>query len=146
MAPLLKRILGVLQMRNTDKIYEIVENPLKKEDDHWCILVKETKFAGLIYKYNEVSFRGNDKTDPRMTLQFSYDVLDLPPSLMESELTETEEDEFTNLLGDILVNIMEDEFELNEQEGDDGSRRISYTEKSDAERVLYKKSDSVSEV
>jgi len=127
-------------------IYELVENPMDEKDDHWCVLIKETKFSGLLYKYNEVSFVGDENKDVKMTLRFTYDVLDIPPSLEGNSLNEQEEIDFKNLLGDVLVHIIEQDFDRSEEEVDNGSRRVSYTEKSDTERVLYKKSNSLSKV
>ena len=126
--------------------YELVQNPKNSSDDHWCVLIQESKFNGLLYKYNEVSFLGDDQNDPTMTLKFTYDILEIPSSLEGSELNEEDEAEFNKLLGDVLVDIMEEDFNKSEEEYDNGSRRVSYTEKSDTERVVYKKSDSVSEV
>ena len=135
-------------MPNTTKtiadVYEIVQNPMNDEDDHWCVLIKETQFSGLLYKYNEVSF--GPENHAHMTLRFTYDVLDIPPSLQGNELNEQEEADFKTLLGDVLVDIIENDFDRSEEEVDNGSRRVSYTEKSDTERVLYKKSNSVSQV
>lgn len=127
-------------------IYELVENPMDEKDDHWCVLIKETKFSGLLYKYNEVSFVGDENKDVKMTLRFTYDVLDIPPSLEGNSLNEQEEIDFKNLLGDVLVHIIEQDFDRSEEEVDDGSRRVSYTEKSDTERVVYQKSNPVSKV
>ena len=127
-------------------IYERVENPMDEKDDHVCVLIQETKFSGLLYKYNEVSFVGDENKDVKMTLRFTYDVLDIPPSLEGNSLNEQEEIDFKNLLGDVLVHIIEQDFDRSEEEVDNGSRRVSYTEKSDTERVLYKKSNSLSKV
>ena len=74
-----------------------------KEQDQTLIGIKEGKFAGVIYKYGKVSF-GEDNPDGTKPLQFQYDIVDnngIP--------REQFDDEFFNLIGDILVEIMDEQ-------------------------------------
>ena len=74
-----------------------------KEQDQTLIGIKEGKFAGVIYKYGKVSF-GEDNPDGTKPLQFQYDIVDnngIP--------REQFGDEFFKLIGDILVEVMEEQ-------------------------------------
>ena len=74
-----------------------------KEQDQTLIGIKEGKFAGVIYKYGKVSF-GEDNPDGTKPLQFQYEIVDnngIP--------REQFDDEFFNLIGDILVEVMEEQ-------------------------------------
>ena len=74
-----------------------------KSQDQTCIGIKGGKFAGVVYKYGKVSF-GEDNPDGTKPLQFQYDIVDnngIP--------REQFDDEFFNLIGDILVEIMDEQ-------------------------------------
>ena len=74
-----------------------------KEQDQTLIGIKEGKFAGVIYKYGKVSF-GEDNPDGTKPLQFQYEIVDnngIP--------REQFNDEFFNLIGDILVEVMDEQ-------------------------------------
>ena len=74
-----------------------------KSQDQTCIGIKGGKFAGVVYKYGKVSF-GEDNPDGTKPLQFQYDIVDnngIP--------REQFDDEFFNLIGDILVVVMEEQ-------------------------------------
>ena len=74
-----------------------------KSQDQTCIGIKGGKFAGVVYKYGKVSF-GEDNPDGTKPLQFQYDIVDnngIP--------REQFDDEFFNLIGDILVEVMEEQ-------------------------------------
>ena len=74
-----------------------------KSQDQTCIGIKGGKFAGVVYKYGKVSF-GEVNPDGTKPLQFQYDIVDnngIP--------REQFDDEFFNLIGDILVEIMDEQ-------------------------------------
>ena len=74
-----------------------------KSQDQTCIGIKGGKFAGVVYKYGKVSF-GEDNPDGTKPLQFQYDIVDnngIP--------REQFNDEFFNLIGDILVEVIDEQ-------------------------------------
>ena len=121
--------------------YKIISNPNDEKDDHWYIRLEEPKWSGILYKYNEIAF-GDEPENGKMKLKFAYDIVEVPPSIKESVMSDEESIEFETLLGDILVKIIEDDLERREEEDKDGSRRISYSKKSDSKRVIHTKSNS----
>ena len=74
-----------------------------KEQDQTLIGIKEGKFAGVIYKYGKVSF-GEDNPDGTKPLQFEYDIVD-NNGIQREQFGE----EFFKLIGDILVEVMEEQ-------------------------------------
>ena len=75
-----------------------------KSRDQTCIGIKGGKFAGVVYKYGKVSFAKEEDKNGNLPLQFQYDIVDnngIP--------REQFDDEFFNLIGDILVEIMDEQ-------------------------------------
>ena len=78
-------------------------NVTTKEQDQTLIGIKEGKFAGVIYKYGKVSF-GEDNPDGTKPLQFQYEIVD-NNGIQREQFGE----EFFKLIGDILVEVMEEQ-------------------------------------
>ena len=75
-----------------------------ESQDQTCIGIKGGKFAGVVYKYGKVSFAKEEDKNGNLPLQFQYDIVDnngIP--------REQFDDEFFNLIGDILVEIMDEQ-------------------------------------
>ena len=84
-------------MSNIKDSYVFVES---KSQDQTCIGIKGGKFAGVVYKYGKVSFAKEEDKNGNLPLQFQYDIVDnngIP--------REQFNDEFFNLIGDILVRL-----------------------------------------
>lgn len=92
-------------MSDMSELYTYVEN----KDKTWTgigLTEKAGKYQGVVYRYGEVKIV-EDENKENATLQFEWDVLDsngLPKEMMGED--------FFNLIGDILVDIMENQ--LNE--------------------------------
>ena len=78
-------------MSNIKESYVYVES---KTQDQTCIGIKGGKFAGVIYKY------GNT-----MPFKFEFDIID-----NNAVPKENFGDDFMNLIGDILVDIIEEQY------------------------------------
>jgi len=79
--------------------YELVDHKKGFHDKHWCVQILEGDYEGLIYQYDTVEFleENNDTI-----LKFNTITVE---NKDEYELTG---DEFTSIIGDILVNIIEE--------------------------------------
>jgi hypothetical protein len=88
-------------MSNIEESYVYVES---KTQDQTCIGIKGGKFAGVIYKYGKVSI-GEETSDGNLPFKFEFDIID-----NNSVPRENFGDDWTNLIGDILVNIMEKQY------------------------------------
>ena len=88
-------------MSNIKESYVYVES---KTQDQTCIGIKGGKFAGVVYKYGKVSFAKEEDKNGNLPLQFQYDIVDnngIP--------REQFNDEFFNLIGDILVLVIDEQ-------------------------------------
>ena len=76
-----------------------------KNEDMQCVGIKKGKYHGVVYKYGKVSL-GKENDDGHLPFKFEFDILD-------NNLIPKEEfgEEWTTLIGDILVDI------IDEQEG-----------------------------
>ena len=77
-----------------------------RNEDMQCVGIKEGSFAGVVYKYGKVSL-GEENSNGTLPFRFEYDILD--SNLIPRE---SFNDEFFELIGDILVDI------IDRQEGD----------------------------
>ena len=79
-----------------------------KDENMQCIGSRKGKFEGVVYKYGKVSL-GEENKDGNLPFKFEYDILDnnmIPRS-------EFDDENFFNLLGDILVDIIDRQENLN---------------------------------
>ena len=79
-----------------------------KDEDMQCIGIRKGKFEGVVYKYGKVSL-GEETKDGNLTFRFEYDILD--NNMIPRE--EFDDINFFNLLGDILVDIIDRQENLN---------------------------------
>ena len=101
-----------------NKVFRLTHHIAQKE--RWAVELLEGKYKGLVYCYNDVSFSEDDES-PVMT--FEYDVLS-PIDIDTENLTGEDYDEFKTLIGDILVELIEESLNYHEN-------RTSDTEPSD---------------
>ena len=79
-----------------------------KDQEMQCIGIRKGKFEGVVYKYGKVSL-GKETKDGNLPFRFEYDILD--NNLIPRE--EFDDDDFFKLLGDILVDIIDRQENLN---------------------------------
>ena len=77
-----------------------------KEQDQTCIGIKEGKYHGVVYKYGVVSIPEKENADGTLPFRFEYDIVD-NYNVPKEEFNE----EFFELIGDILVDIIENQEE-----------------------------------
>jgi hypothetical protein len=87
-------------MSNIKESYVYVES---KNQDQTCIGIKGGKYAGVVYKYGNVSL-GEETQDGNMPFKFKFDIVD-NNAIPKEDFGE----DFMNLIGDILVDIIEEQ-------------------------------------
>ena len=75
-----------------------------KEQDQTLIGIKEGKFSGVVYKYGKVSFAKEEDENGNLPMQFQYDIVD-----NNGIQREQFDDEFFKLIGDILVEVIDEQ-------------------------------------
>ena len=80
---------------------------VSKVDDKWAsVCIKGGKFDGVIYKYGKVSIPEEENEDGTLSFQFEYDIIDNVGILREDF-----NEDFFRLIGDILVDIIDEQIE-----------------------------------
>ena len=80
---------------------------VSREGDKWAsILIDSGKYNGIIYQYGKVSVPEEENEDGNMPLSFKYNILDYNGHTKESL---EESPDFANVLGDILVEILDEQ-------------------------------------
>ena len=80
-----------------------------RNEEMQCIGIKTGKYAGVVYKYGKVS-RGEETDEGKMPFKFEFDILD--SNLIPRE--EFDGDEFPKLIGDILVDVIDRQENVND--------------------------------
>ena len=79
-----------------------------KDENMQCIGIRKGKFEGVVYKYGKVSL-GEETKDGNLPFRFEYDILD--NNMIPRE--QFEDENFFKLIGDILVDIIDRQEDLN---------------------------------
>ena len=80
---------------------------VSRTDDKWAsICIMGGKFDGVIYKYGKVSIPEEENEDGTLPFQFEYNIIDNIGISREDF-----DEEFFTLIGDILVDIIDDQIE-----------------------------------
>ena len=79
-----------------------------RNQEQQLIGIRKGKFEGVVYKYGKVSL-GEENKDRNLPFRFEYDILD--NNMIPRE--EFDDDNFFKLLGDILVDIIDRQEDLN---------------------------------
>ena len=78
---------------------------VSKVDDKWAsVCIRGGKFDGVIYKYGKVSIPKEENEDGTLPFQFEYDIVD-NVVISREEINE----DFFRLIGDILVDIIDEQ-------------------------------------
>ena len=76
----------------------------KKDDDQTSIRIESGRFENVIYNYGRVTIPQNENEDGTMPFRFEFNILD-NAGIPRQEFDE----EFFTIIGDILVDIIENE-------------------------------------
>ena len=97
------------------KTYEYEENASIGLDENLPIRITEGKYEGVVYRYGKINFSEDGE---HVRCNFNYDILENPNSI-------TEDQEFINFLGEIVVEVLDEEIH---ELGDDFLRSGSPTD------------------
>ena len=74
----------------------------REGDDFSCIKLKEGKYKGVIYHYGKCGFAKDENKDGTLPMKFDYTIKQNPNNLDLNENVD-----FLNYIGDILIEILE---------------------------------------
>jgi len=90
---------------------------VSKGDDDWAsVMIKDGKYEGIIYQYGKVSVAESEDENGNMPLSFNYNIIDHSGHNQEDLESSVE---FKNTLGDILVEILDEQLEAENLEYND---------------------------
>jgi len=75
----------------------------RQGDDFSCVKILDGQYEGIIYKYNQVKISETENADGQLPLKFTYDIMANPN---KEDIKSTD---FRNYIGDILVEVMEEQ-------------------------------------
>ena len=82
---------------------------VSKGDDKWAsIMISKGPYKGIIYQYGRVSLAPVENEDGNLPLSFDYNVIDFNGHEFQDLI---ESKEFKNTLGDILVEILDEQLD-----------------------------------
>ena len=115
------------QNQSMKKWYQIVPNPQNDSDDQQVFQITEGKFKDVIYKYNKFGVNENANDDGTLTYKFEYDIIEIPEEIVNKQYADEEGKEFETLIGDILIEVIQENIEGTESE-DGKNRRYDFKE------------------
>ena len=90
---------------------------VSRGEDKWAsILITKGKYTGIIYQYGRVSVAEEENEEGNLPLSFDYNVVDYN-NFKEDDIHSSTE--FKNTLGDILVEILDEQLETSNLEYND---------------------------
>lgn len=115
------------QKQSMKKWYKVVPNPQNEGDEQQAFQILEGKFQDVIYKYNKFGVNESPNDDGTLTYKFEYDILEIPEEIVNKQYADEEGKEFETLIGDILIEVLQENIEVNESE-DGKTRRYDFKE------------------
>ena len=82
---------------------------VSRDDDNWTsVMIAKGPYEGIVYQYGRVSVATVENEDGNLPLSFDYNVIDFNGHEFQDLI---ESKEFKNTLGDILVEILDEQLE-----------------------------------
>ena len=113
--------MDVSDTKNLKNMYDIVANPQNEDDEQQAFRISQGKFKDVVYKYNRFGVNPDPNPDDTLTYKFEYDILEIPEDIVNKKYADEEGKEFETLIGDILIEVIQENIEVNESE--DGKTR-----------------------
>ena len=90
------------QKKTNNKRYAFAQ---RQGDDFSCIKIMDGQYEGIIYKYDKVAFEPKPLESGDIPLRFTYDIMTNPNN------EDIESLDFRNYIGDILVEVVQEQLE-----------------------------------
>ena len=107
------------QQKTMKKWYKMVKNPQNEEDEQFAFAITKGKFKDITYKYNRFGLIEPEKDAEELKYRFEYDILEIPEKIREKKYADPEGIEFEKLIGDILIEVIQENIDLNTHENDE---------------------------
>ena len=101
--------------------YSLVPDPYDTDTDYWCMKLEKGEFAGIVYKYGDIGISQKVNEDGTLPVNFEYDILFVPEELRKKEFINEKKQEFENLLGDIMMEMIQEDLDSKTERLNDGT-------------------------
>ena len=102
------------------------EDPEGKDSP--CVFIEKGPFAGITVAYGRFQMADEENEDGTMKCRFEYDMIGIPPDLVNKEFDDDEGEKFERMLGEVFIDILDQELENREEESKNGeTRRYDFT-------------------
>lgn len=106
---------------NLKSKYELIE----LDDNNYVFKIIDGKFKDVIYKYNRFGLVEPIEGEETLKYRFEYDIIEIPEEIRDKKYTDKEGLEFEKLIGDILIQVLEENVEY-EEDNDNTTRRYNF--------------------
>ena len=103
------------------KYHSVFPDP--EEKDRLCIRIEHGPFSGLGIAFGGIQLAEEENPDGTTRVKFEYDMVDIPPEMADKDFSDEDGGELEMLLGQIYLNILNEELELQKTESEDGTHR-----------------------
>ena len=103
------------------KYHSVFPDP--EEKDRLCIRIEHGLFSGLGIAFGGIQLADEENQDGTPRVKVEYDMVDIPPEMTDKDFSDEEGGELEMLLGQIYLNILNEELELQKTESEDGTHR-----------------------
>ena len=106
-----------------DDWYIPVSNPVDLNDQGLCVQITQGPFNHVVIKYNNFKMSDGENSDGSLDCNYSYDIVLAPADIGEREISDLEGEKFEKLLGEIILEILQEQ--INENETRDNNTKKS---------------------
>ena len=106
-----------------DDWYIPVSNPVDLNDQGLCVQITQGPFNHVVIKYNNFKMIDKENSDGSLDCNYSYDIVLAPADIGEREISDLEGEKFEKLLGEIILEILQEQ--INENETRDNNTKKS---------------------
>ena len=106
-----------------DDWYIPVSNPVDPNDQGLCVQITQGPFNHVVIKYNNFKMVDKENSDGSLDCNYSYVIVLAPADIGEKEISDLEGEKFEKLLGEIILEILQEQ--INENETRDNNTKKS---------------------
>ena len=97
-----------------DDWYIPVSNPVDPNDHGLCVQITQGPFSHVVIKYDNFKMLDEENSDGSLDCNYSYDIVLAPANIGEKEISDLEGDKFEKLLGEIILELLQEQINENE--------------------------------
>ena len=129
------------------EFYRLVPDPSSPDDEYYCIELTQGEYKGLVYKYGDVHVNRELNEDGTLPVKFEYDIVYVPEDLLKKEFEDEKKHEFENFIGNIMMEMIQEQLEIEDLEEDNGKRtnRDNDSDKFTVKRRVHTQGGAISQ-